>query len=398
MSVQLVGVAALAIWLYLLVARGFFWRTAERDDSLSPPEGRARGKGVWPAVAAIVPARNEADVIAKSIGLLLRQTYPGRFVIVLVDDQSTDGTADAALAAAREAGAAELLTIVEGSDPPVGWTGKVWAMNQGLRHVEGEAAPPDYVLFTDADIAYESPDVVERLVGGAMARQTVLTSLMVKLRCASPAERLLIPAFIFFFAKLYPFAWVNDPRRATAAAAGGSMLVNREALAAAGGLLQIRDALIDDCALGALLKRQGPIWLGLTQRVASLRPYPSLNHIRRMVVRSAYAELRYSPLRLAGTLAGMTLTYLAPPLLTLFSAGPARAFGAAAWIAMALAFVPTLRFYGRSPLWGVLLPLIAAIYTAFTVESAIQHWRGRGGAWKGRFQAEAASAGKTAGA
>jgi hopene-associated glycosyltransferase HpnB len=189
---------------------------------------------------------------------------------------------------------------------------------------------------------------------------------------------------------------VNDPRRATAAAAGGCMLVRREALAAAGGLKAIRGSLIDDCALGALLKREGTIWLGLTRRVASLRPYPRLNDIRRMVVRSAYAELRYSPLRLMGTLLGMTLTYLAPPLLALFAAGPARALGAAAWMMMALAFVPTLRFYGRSPLWGVLLPLIAAIYTAFTIESAIQHRRGRGGAWKGRFQAEAASAGKTA--
>ena len=396
MSAGLVGVAVLAIWLYLLFGRGYFWLAAERDDSLAAPQANARASSVWPAVTAIVPARNEAGVVGKSISLLLRQTYPGRFSVVLVDDQSTDRTADAARAAANEAGAAQLLTIVEGSDPPAGWTGKLWAMNQGLGCVQAQAEPPDYILFTDADIAYEAPDALERLVAGAEARGTVLTSLMVKLRCNSFAERLLVPAFVFFFAKLYPFSWVNDPRRATAAAAGGCMLVGRETLAAAGGLKAIRGSLIDDCALGALLKREGTIWLGLTRRVASLRPYPRLNDIRRMVVRSAYAELRYSPLRLMGTLLGMTLTYLAPPLLALFAAGPARALGAAAWMMMALAFVPTLRFYGRSPLWGVLLPLIAAIYTAFTIESAIQHRRGRGGAWKGRFQAEAASAGKTA--
>lgn len=393
MSAELIAVAALAIWAYLLLGRGFFWRVAERDDNLAARVEAGRAPAAWPAVTAIVPARNEADVIGKSIGLLLRQTYPGRFSIILVDDQSTDGTGDTARAAAREAGGAELLAVVEGSDPPAGWTGKLWAMEQGLRHVEGADEPPDYVLFTDADIAYEAPDAVERLVSGAETRGTVLTSLMVKLRCKSFAERLLVPAFVFFFAKLYPFAWVNDPLRATAAAAGGCMLVRREALAAAGGLQQIRGALIDDCALGALLKRHGPIWLGLTQRVHSLRPYPSLHDVRHMVARSAYAELRYSPLRLAGTLVGMALTYLAPPLLTLFADGAPRALGAAAWLAMALSFVPMLRFYGRSTLWGILLPFIAAIYTAFTMESAIQHWRGCGGAWKGRFQAEAATAG-----
>jgi hopene-associated glycosyltransferase HpnB len=392
-SAGLIAVAVLAIWLYLLFGRGFFWRTAERDDSLAVPGAPA--SEAWPAVTAIVPARDEADLIGTSIGLLLRQTYPGHFSVVLVDDQSTDRTAETAKSAAAEAGAADLLTVIEGSDPPAGWTGKLWAMHQGFRHVDRQAEPPDYVLFTDADIAYEAPDAVERLVGGAIARGTVLTSLMVRLRCKSLAERLLVPAFVFFFAKLYPFAWVNDPRRATAAAAGGCMLVHREALAAAGGLQAIRGALIDDCALGALLKKRGPIWLGLAQRAVSLRPYPNIDHVRRMVVRSAYAELRYSPLRLAGTLLGMALTYLAPPLLAVFAAGPARAIGAAAWVLMALAFIPTLRFYGRSPVWGVALPVIAAIYTAFTVESAVQHWRGRGGAWKGRFQAQPSS-GKTA--
>jgi hopene-associated glycosyltransferase HpnB len=219
---------------------------------------------------------------------------------------------------------------------------------------------------------------------------------MVKLRCRSFAERLLVPAFVFFFAKLYPFAWVNDPRRRIAAAAGGVMLVRRATLEAAGGLAAIRGALIDDCALAALLKPYGPIWLGLTQRVASLRPYPHVADFRRMVVRSAYAELRYSPLRLAGTVVGMALTYLAPPLFTLFASGPAQALGAAAWALMVIAYLPMLRFYGRSPLWAPVLPLVAALYTAFTIESAVAHRQGRGGAWKDRFQA--AAAGRTAGA
>ncbi len=388
MSAELVAVAASAIWLYLLLGRGFFWRAAERDDALTAGSRMSRSDA-WPAVTAIVPARNEADIVGRSLASLFRQTYPGRFRIVLVDDESTDGTAEVAREAAAAAGATDRLTVLPGSGPPAGWTGKLFAMHSGLRHVGSDASPPDYVLFTDADIAYEASDAVERLVRGAETRSAMLTSLMVKLRCESFAERLLIPAFVFFFDKLYPFAWVNDPRRKLAAAAGGCMLVRRDALVRASSLEAIRGALIDDCALGALMKRQGPIWLGLTERVVSLRAYPDIADIRRMVVRSAYAELRYSPLRLLGTLAGMALIYLAPPLLTVFAEGFARWFGLAAWIAMTLAFQPMLQLYRRSPLWGVALPAIAAIYTAFTLESAIQHWRGRGGAWKGRFQAGA---------
>jgi hopene-associated glycosyltransferase HpnB len=263
-------------------------------------------------------------------------------------------------------------------------------MEQGFRRIRAEA-PADFILFTDADIAYEAPDTIERLVQGSLARGTVLTSLMVMLRCRSFAERALVPAFIFFFQKLYPFAWVNDPRRRIAAAAGGVMLVKTEAFVAAGGLNAIRGALIDDCALAALLKRQGPIWLGLTDRVMSLRPYPQLSDFRRMVVRSAFAELRYSSLRLLGTVVGMGLTYLAPPLLVIFAEGAARALGAVAWLAMVFAYLPTLRLYRRSPLWGLALPAIAALYTVFTLESAIRYWQGQGGEWKGRLQARQAS-------
>jgi hopene-associated glycosyltransferase HpnB len=386
MSVTALAVASatLAIWLYLLLARGGFWLARETDRALLP------GKNLpdWPSVMAIVPARDEAEVVGNTVTSLLRQAYPGRFTLTLVDDQSTDGTAEAARRAAAEPGAADRFTVVRGTDLPPGWTGKVWAMQQGFAFAESRPEPPDFVLFSDADIAY-APGVLQRLVVGAVARSTVLTSLMVKLRCESLAERLLIPAFIFFFRKLYPFAWVNDPARGTAAAAGGCMLVRREALQAAGGLEAIRGALIDDCALGALLKRQGPIWLGLTDDARSLRAYPTLADIHRMVARSAYAELRYSPLRLAGAILGMALTYLAPSLLTVFAGGPAQALGAAAWALMTLAYLPTLRFYRLNPLWSLALPAVAAMYTAFTVDSAVQHWQGRGGAWKGRFQGQA---------
>jgi hopene-associated glycosyltransferase HpnB len=382
---------SLAVWVYLLLGRGLFWLGRERDDTLAAKHASIDDR--LPSVMAIVPARNEAEVIAQSVGSLLQQHYPGRFSVVVVDDQSADGTAELARSAARKALAVERLTVLQGSEPPAGWTGKLWAMHRGLLHVQMDPQPPQFVLFTDADILYEAPDAVEQLVRVALARGTVLTSLMVKLRCESLGERLLIPAFVFFFAKLYPFAWVADPRRKTAAAAGGCMLVRREALDAAGGLSQIRGALIDDCALARLMKRQGPIWLGLTKRVVSLRPYPAFADIRRMVVRSAYAELRYSPARLLGALAGMMLTYAVPPLVTVFADGPARLVGATAWIAMAVAFLPTLRLYGRSALWGLALPFIAALYTAFTVESALEYRRGRGGAWKGRFQAGASSEG-----
>lgn len=397
MNLTLLAAIPLAIWLCLLLGRGFFWLARERDDALLPAGSRSQPPATLPAVTAVVPARDEAEVIARSVGSLLRQSYPGRLSIVLVDDQSTDGTAALARAAAHAAGASDRLSILRGSDPPAGWTGKLWAMDRGFLHVQSQREPPTFVLFTDADIAYADPDAVERLVRGALARDLVLTSLMVKLRCESFAERLLIPAFVFFFAKLYPFAWVNDPRRRMAAAAGGCMLVRRKALESAGGLGNIRNALIDDCALGALMKRQGPIWLGLTQRVVSLRPYPAFADIRRMVARSAYAELRYSPLRLFGAVVGMLVTYLAPPLLVFAAEGPARLLGATAWAAMAFSFLPMLRFYRCAPLWALALPIIAAIYTAFTVDSALQHWRGKGGAWKGRFQA-AASAGRIAGA
>ncbi len=377
------GSISLAVWLYLLICRGHFWLCAEQDDNLAP---NCELAGRWPSVIAVVPARNEADGIEQSIHSLLQQRYPARFTILLVDDQSTDCTAARAEAVASHAGGGDRLTVIRGTDLPPAWTGKVWAMQQGLAYAGLQADPPDFVLFTDADIVH-APDVLKRLVAAACAREAVLISLMAKLRCESLAERISIPAFVFFFQKLFPFAWVNDPARRTAAAAGGCMLVRRDPLLRAGGLAAIRDALIDDCALAMLMKGQGPIWLGLTEKIRSHRAYPALGDIRRMVARSAYAQLRYSPLRLAATLAAMALVYLTPPLTALCTVGAARWVGVAAWALMAFAFQPTLRLYALRPIWSLALPLIAGMYMVFTTDSALQHWRGRGGAWKGRFQA-----------
>ena len=381
----LIAAASLGIWICLLFARGGFWRVAVREEEQSAPPPAA-----WPDVVAIVPARDEADVIAGTIASLLRQDYPGAFSLVLVDDQSRDGTAGAAQGAAQALGAADRLTVVSGRTPPAGWAGKVWAMQQGVEHVEALAAPPRYILFTDADIGYQ-PSALKPLVARAVAGDLALASLMVKLKCETWSERAFIPAFIFFFQMLYPFAWVNRPDHPMGGAAGGCMLVKREALHAAGGIAAIRGALIDDCALGQNLKRVGPIWLGLTERVDSLRDYPTVGDIRRMVARSAYTQLRYSPLLLIGTILGLAFTYLAPPLTALFGTGVAQGLGILTWAMMALAFQPTLRLYRLSPLWGLALPAIALAYMAFTIDSAYQHARGRGGLWKGRVHANAST-------
>lgn len=373
---------ALAIWLYLMAGRGGFWLASVRDDSGPQPALSAS-----PSVVAIVPARNEADVISENLKSLLAQDYPGSFNVVLIDDQSRDGTADVATATAQEMNAQNRLTIVRGQALPANWAGKVWAMKQGVDHAGSLSEPPHYLLFTDADIAY-APDALRHLVARAEAGGLVLTSLMVKLRCETFAERAFIPAFVFFFQMLYPFAWVNNPKSGMAAAAGGCMLVRRDALRAAGGIEAISNALIDDCALGQKLKSVGPIWLGLTDRVRSLRAYPQLGDIRRMVARSAYDQLHYSPALLIGTVIGMALVYLVPPFFALFGSGLSQALGALAFALMVLAFQPILRFYRRSPFWGVALPAIAFAYMVFTLDSAYQHLRGRGGLWKGRVQAK----------
>jgi hopene-associated glycosyltransferase HpnB len=371
--IALLALIPVAIWLYLLAGRGMFWVMQERDDRNEPASPKT-----WPSVVAVVPARNEADVISETIGSLLKQDYPGSFRVVLVDDQSTDGTADAAHALEG----ADRLTLLSGAPRPPGWTGKLWAVRQGITR----AGSPDYLWLTDADIAH-TPDNLRRLVARAESGKLVLTSLMAKLHCRSWPERYLIPAFVFFFDMLYPFAWVNNPKRKLAAAAGGCMLVKRAALERAGNIDAIRSQIIDDCALGRAMKAQGPIWLGLTERARSVRPYQGMGEIRSMVARSAYAQLGYSSLLLAGTFAGMIVVYAAAPLLAVFAHDSAQASGILAWAAMTLAFQPILRFYRLSPLWGFALPLIGAVYALFTLDSAIQHWRGRGGMWKGRAQA-----------
>jgi hopene-associated glycosyltransferase HpnB len=371
--IALVALFPVAVWLYVLAGRGMFWMMQERDDRDQPPTPAA-----WPSVVAIVPARNEADVIAQTLASLTAQDYPGSFRVVLVDDQSTDGTA----AAARETSGTDRVTLVSGAPRPAGWTGKLWAVRQGV----SSAGTPDYLWLTDADIAH-APDNLSHLVARAEANKFVLTSLMAKLHCQRWYERYLIPAFVFFFAMLYPFRWVNEPKNKTAAAAGGCMLVRREALERAGNIDAIRSDIIDDCALARVLKTQGPIWLGLTERATSVRPYRGMADIRAMITRSAFAQLGYSSLALAGTVAGMIVVYAAPPLFALFAHDSAQASGILAWAAMALAFQPILNFYRLSPLWGLALPLIGAIYAVFTFDSALQHWRGRGGMWKGRAQA-----------
>jgi hopene-associated glycosyltransferase HpnB len=385
----LVAVAACAVWSYLILARGRFWLAEERDDRDADPP---LATGALPRVVAIVPARDEADSIAESIGSLLRQRYGGSFSVILVDDQSADDTVARARDAAAAASAADRLTVLSGDPLPPGWSGKLWAVAQGIGHAHTLPSPPEFLLLTDADIVH-APQALAALVARAQGGGFVLTSLMAKLRCESLAERALIPAFIFFFQMLYPFSWVNRPGSRTAAAAGGCMLVRRDALAAAGGIEAIRGELIDDCALAKRMKARGPIWLGLTERAHSLRQYDSAQEVRAMVARTAYVQLRQSPLLLAATLVGMSVTYLAPPVLACVGVGAAQMLGAAAWAAMAIAYFPTLRFYRLSWGWAPLLPLIALGYLLFTLDSAWQHWRGRGGMWKGRAQAVRASSG-----
>jgi len=368
-----VAILSLGAWIYLLAFRGEFWRGRQRDDLDEPAEPSA-----WPDVVAVIPARNEADVIAQAAGSLRRQDYPGAFRIIVVDDDSDDGTANAA----RAIDGTHPLEVIQGAPLAEGWTGKLWAQSQGLAQAARSA--PKYILFTDADISHERTNL-RRLVGRAEAGELALTSLMARLMVRSGWERLLIPSFVFFFQMLFPFAWVNDPARRTAAAAGGCMLVRREALERAGGLAAIRNNIIDDCALARLIKPHGPIWLGLTRRVLSLRPYASLGDIGRMVSRSAYAQLDFSPLLLAGALIGLLIVFVAPAVLWLIP-GRSQLLGLLAWAIMAGAMQPTLRVYRLWGVWGLTLPFAGALYGGFTLWSAVQHWRGRGGRWKGRIQ------------
>ncbi len=365
---MVLGLTVVAIWVYLLAGRGAFWRIREdRAESKLPAAA--------PSVAAVIPARNEAETVGLAVTSLAAQKYPGEFHIVVADDASNDGTAKVA----RSAAPAGLLTVLPAGPLPQGWTGKLWAVAQGLRQVR-----PDYYLLTDADIVH-SPDNVAALVSRAAAGDYDLVSYMAMLRCESPAERALIPAFVFFFFMLYPPAWIRSPRLRTAGAAGGCMLVRREALERIGGIDRIRAELIDDCALARAIKGSGGrVWLGVSVGTRSIRRYETFGEIRHMIARTAFTQLRRSAVLLTGTLAGLALTYLAPPVLAFRGSW----YGAAAWAMMAASYIPVLRLYRRSLLWAPLLPLIALFYSAATVNSAVSYWRGTGGMWKGRSQAE----------
>ena len=357
---------SLLIWLYLLLAHGRFWQ--------SGPELAPARPAVSPAVTVVVPARHEAPLIGQTLPTLLAQDYAGPLRIVLVDDGSSDGTG----AIARACNDARLM-VLDGRPRPPGWSGKLWAAAQGL----AEANPAGPVLLTDADIIHD-PRNVATLVAQAERCDLDLVSEMVTLACDTPAEHALVPAFVFFFQLLYPFAWVNDPLRATAAAAGGTILIRQRALQRIGGVASVRGALIDDVALAAAVKRGGRIWLGHSQLARSVRAYPSAADIWRMVSRTAYVQLRFSPLLLVGTTLAMTLTFLLPPFAALLGHGAARWFGWLTWGAMAAAYQPSLHRFHRSVLWAPCLPAVAAFYLAATIGAAVNHHLGRGVAWKGR--------------
>ncbi|MET9853827.1 glycosyltransferase [Streptomyces sp. NPDC006450] len=393
--------ASLVVWLWLTLGQGMFWRT---DTRLPPRQAPAR----WPSVAIVVPARDEAEVLPLSLPSLLAQDYPGEAEVILVDDGSTDGTA----ALARRLADAQPglpLTVLSPGEPGAGWTGKLWALRHGIAHARSGARPgpdsapgsgpapgPDFLLLTDADIAH-APDSLRELVCAATAADLDLVSLMARLRVVSFWERLIVPAFVYFFAQLYPFRWINRPAARTAAAAGGCVLLRTGAAVRAGVPESIRQAVIDDVSLARAVQRTGGrIWLGLAERVDSVRPYTCLADLWRMVSRSAYAQLRHHPALLAGTVAGLVLVYLVPPaaLLAGLAAGrPAVAWaGGLAWLLMAGTYLPMLRYYRQPAVLAPLLPLTALLYLLMTVDSAVQHYRGRGAAWKGRTYARPSDA------
>ena len=382
--VILAGLSCIA-WLYLVLFRGGFWRAGCRAGS--EPIDTLDGRYGWPAVVVVIPARNEADVIGQTVESLLAQDYPRPVSVILVDDNSEDGTVAAARAAAEGIEQQARLVIVDGAPLAPGWTGKVWAMDQGVSQARDQFPDARYILFSDADIVHERSNL-RRLVARAESGKKDLVSIMVTLAVADVWERLLIPPFVFFFQMLYPFAWVNDDaRKSTAAAAGSCMLVRRSALERAGGMAAMRDALIDDCRLARLIADTGGrLWLGLSAGTRSIRPYGGFGGVWRMVARSAYTQLDYSPWQLVGCVLGMLLVFAAPPVALFVSPWykPAAVPGLAAYGLMCMAYLPTLKFYRRPAVAALLLPVAAMLYTAMTVASAIRHWEGRGGGWKGR--------------
>ena len=382
-----IATLSLIIWVFLLLFWGQFWRANQRLEihNIDLPS--------YPSVCAIIPARNEADVLPVSLKSLLNQDYSGQFSIILIDDQSTDKTGEVAQEIANQLNQSSRLKVISGKPLPIAWSGKLWAMEQGIQSAKNQGLSPDYFLFTDADIEHHLTNLKE-LVTKAEKEDLALTSLMVLLRCDSFWEKLLIPAFVFFFQKLYPFPWVNNPQNKMAAAAGGCILIKRDRLEEIGSIPSLREALIDDCTLAQKIKglsnpdNPTAIWLGLTEKTKSLRPYDSLDTIWNMIARTAYTQLNYSPLLLLGTVLGMSLVYLAAPVILLLGfyleSNNLIIISSLTWFLMAIAYLPTLRLYKLSSLWSLSLPIIALFYNLMTIDSALRHWRGQGGGWKGR--------------
>ncbi len=396
LALSIACTVAAVVWTYLVAGHGGYWRTSEWLPHVT------REPDAWPDVVAVVPARNEAEMLPVTLPALLAQEYPGALTVIVVDDHSSDGTGEVA----AKIESVRPLTVVAGTPAPAGWAGKVWAMAQGLAAAAFWPAaraglePAGYVLFTDADIAWEA-QTLRRLVAAAEGDDRDLVSQMALLRTATGWERVVVPAFVYFFAQLYPFRRVNVPGSRTAAAAGGCMLVRRGALEKSGGLAPISGALIDDVAMGRMIKRQrGRCWLGLSRQVVSVRPYPRLASLWQMVARSAYTQLNYSPALLVATITGLLFLYLLPPagavigLAALLAHAPlahgtapaalAAGAGLAGWALMSLSYLPMLRLYRLSPLRAPGLPLIALLYAAMTADSVRRHYTGRGAEWRGR--------------
>jgi hopene-associated glycosyltransferase HpnB len=375
---NLLALLVLVIWLYLAFLRGNFWRLEEDNTEPKPLE-----KG--PRVVAIVPARNEAETISRAVTSLLGQDYPGEFKIILVDDHSEDGTAALAREAAEEAGAAARVTVHSASELPEGWTGKLWALNEGIPIASGKA--PDFFWFTDADIVH-APDTLRRLVSRAETESLDLASLMVLLQAKTFPEKLLIPPFLYFFLMLYPPRWIADPQKRTAGAAGGCILLRSTAFERIGGLAAIRNELIDDCALARAVKKiGGKTWMGVTRASVSLREYKSFAEIRDLIARTAFTQLRCSSLLLIATLIGLFVTYWLPWILFFAGEEPAWLLGSTAASLMTVTFLFTVKFYNRSAIWALTLPFAAAFYGYTTFLSAVRYWLGHGAQWKGRSQA-----------
>jgi hopene-associated glycosyltransferase HpnB len=374
----LLAAIPLAIWIYLLVARGHFWRV--REDNIAPKQLEN-----WPRVVAVVPARNEAATISQALSSLLKQDYPGEFSIIVVDDHSEEGTAALAQQAANETGASQRVKIHVASPLPPGWTGKLWALNEGIQLAASQS--PEFLWFTDADIEH-APDTLRRLVFRAERDSLDLASLMVLLQAKTIPERLLIPPFLYFFLMLYPPRWIADPNASTAGAAGGCILLRRNVLAPIRGIASIRGEVIDDCALAHAVKRNGgKIWMGLTRASISLRGYGTFAEIRDLIARTAFTQLRYSFLLLIATLAGLLVTYLLAWIAFFTLDEPGWLLASTAISIMTATYGATVRFYGLPWLWALTLPFAAIFYGCATLLSALRYWLGRGAQWKGRAQA-----------